>query len=110
MSNASAKPLKLREPGDDLLTRDYADVLPRVAATPPPRRDLSALITVVTMTSPMRCDPELEMIELVFDSLRLVGLDGCRKILICDNKDADAVRAEPPNPARASSCRPRAFV
>ena len=51
---------------------------------------LASSVTVVVTTSPMRGDPELEMLEIVFASLRLAGLHACRKLLICDNKNEDA--------------------
>ena len=84
-------------PGEDVLVRDYASVLPRVSSgVVPSRPELSAVVSVVVTTSPMRCDPELEMLEAVFDSLRLAGLGGCRTILICDHKEE-----RPPVPPRA---------
>lgn len=84
-------------PGADLLTRDYAPWLPSVqrpvdgggSVSP---SDLASCITVVVTTSPMRCDPELEMLELVFASLAFAGLERCRKLLVCDHKE----EGEPP--------------
>ena len=94
--------------GDDLFTRDYSSVLPRGVEKPMDDNHLDttsideegirslqiggeealrACITVVVTTSPMRCDPELDMLEAAFASLALAGLHVCRQVLICDHKD-----------------------
>ena len=81
--------------GDDLHLRDYSRFMPRASSpeASAPRvlgsDGLASCITVVVTTSPMRCDPELEMLETVFASLRLVGLHACRKLLVCDNKEEE---------------------
>ena len=51
--------------------------------------DLSSLVTIVVTTSPMRSDPELDILETTFGSLALAGLEGCRKILVCDHLEID---------------------
>lgn len=47
--------------------------------------DLEALVTVIVTTSPMRSDPECEVLKIVFRSLQLVELHNCRRILLCDH-------------------------
>jgi hypothetical protein len=51
--------------------------------------DLSALITVVVTTSPMRSDPDLDILKSTFGSLALAGLQNCRMILVCDQLEID---------------------
>jgi hypothetical protein len=51
--------------------------------------DLSALITVVVTTSPMRSDPDLDILKSTFGSLALAGLQNCRMILVCDQLETD---------------------
>jgi hypothetical protein len=50
---------------------------------------MADLVTVVVTTSPMRSDPELGVLQLVFESLKLAGLADCRRILVCDHLNAD---------------------
>ena len=76
---------------EELSTRDYSAILSRRATdhlATPKELELSSVVTVVVTTSPMRSDPELDMLEAVFGSLALVGLGACRKILVCDYKEA----------------------
>jgi len=47
--------------------------------------DLTSLLTIVVTSSPARCNPSLEMLEIVVDSFRAVpGLAQCRTIVMCD--------------------------
>jgi len=55
---------------------------------------ISKNVTVIVTTSPSRSDPELTLLESTFSSLALVGLDGCRRILICDHFDVGAEHAK----------------
>eukprot|EP00961_Rhodomonas_salina_P183286 2473936-Rhodomonas_salina.2 len=51
--------------------------------------DLPSCVTVVVITSPMRSDPDLDILETLFSSLALAGLAQCRKLLVCDHLDVE---------------------
>lgn len=57
--------------------------------------DLSSVITIIVTTSPMRCDPDTDILETTFASLSLAGLQACRKILVCDSLNVDSTPVSP---------------
>ena len=61
--------------------------------------DLSGVITVIVTTSPMRSDPDLDILETTFGSLHLAGLHICRKILVCDSLNVDTTTFHGPDHA-----------
>lgn len=84
----------------ELCAQDYSHLLPSItlegaaecarnAITGVTPADLSSLITIIVTTSPMRSDPDLDILETTFGSLALAGLEDCRKILVCDHLEID---------------------
>jgi hypothetical protein len=77
---------------EELCASDWEDLLPSPDYMCQELRwdqQLADLVTVIVTTSPMRSDPELGVLEIVFASLKLAGLEECRKVLVCDHLEAD---------------------
>jgi hypothetical protein len=86
---------------EDLAVQDLSHLLPLDQGLPPyeppakiSQHDLPHLITVVVTTSPMRSDPDLDLLSTTFGSLSLAGLQSCRKILVCDRLETDTSAPE----------------
>ena len=99
---------------DQLCVQDHACLFPPNSPHGAPGRDSDALsklasgdlpsvITVVVTTSPMRSDPDLDILETTFGSLSLAGLEGCRKILVCDHLNVDTQTVHGPSHAPSDS-------
>jgi hypothetical protein len=77
---------------EELCASDWTDLLPSsdyMCQEPLWDQPLADLVTVIVTTSPMRSDPELGVLEIVIASLKLAGLEECRKVLVCDHLEAD---------------------
>ena len=101
---------------EELVQHDFSHLLPLSAfrntdsSSPPlssyelaqPARisqsDLHRLVTVVVTTSPMRSDPDLDILSTTLGSLSFAGLQDCRKILVCDHLDLETHAS--PSPAQ----------
>lgn len=95
----------------ELCARDYSALFPALNVLASARTvDLISNITVVFTTSPMRSDPELDVLERAFASLSLAGLEQCPKILMCDHFTATN---DPPGTKKVNlkaGCLPREYV
>ena len=54
------------------------------STTKPDALELHELLTIVLTSSPAKCHPSTEMVEIVLDSLQTIGADKCRTIVMCD--------------------------